>query len=561
MGLRCDFCNGSVLIANSSVAPKPGTMHFTLYNIPSHALTSVLVHLHLHTAVGPSSWTSLITLANQQCGDNSARDASWHAAKKSVSNTCSVAVDVYIRHEPQHVDHSRRHPLYASHGQRHAPRHPRQSHWSTRHYHHQYLRSSSSSLLSSSLSSLLSLPLHRDIICSLSCSAVIGDDCFNVHGNFFVLADAHLSPHKVSYIDETGPGWIPGSPARMVGDVVAFYSRQTLQQLGPDNRIVSATAGFGAENATITLAQPVPAAVKNYDMLISKTRVASFQASGCLFEPGGRGMVISAWGVRITNNTFRNLHKASILFLEGGCGAYEDYTEGPFSRDIYIADNHFDRSYIDRVEATQGEALVQLGSCVPLGVCPAGPAERGRQEARKRRALKQGPDSSQAFLSSGASTNTTTLGSDATARDSKEHGHAAGEPYPLPACTPGGSTVPPIVTHSGDTGPGRITEPGQELHGGLFIYSNVTLESNTFEMADSGAPHFIDIGNTQHIVIRENRMTLLQSQKQPREVGTFLSDIHIYSSQGYDTSTIIRENTCRPNACNVTTEHNSTVGT
>lgn len=31
-------------------------------------------------------------------------------------------------------------------------------------------------------------------------------------------------------------------------------------------------------------------------------------------------------------------------------------------------------------------------------------------------------------------------------------------PYPLPACDPGGSTVPPIKPHRGDPGPGRLEE-------------------------------------------------------------------------------------------------------
>ena len=39
-------------------------------------------------------------------------------------------------------------------------------------------------------------------------------------------------------------------------------------------------------------------------------------------------MVLSAVNVTVLNNTFLNLHAANILFLEGGCGAYEDYTEG-----------------------------------------------------------------------------------------------------------------------------------------------------------------------------------------------------------------------------------------
>lgn len=59
-----------------------------------------------------------------------------------------------------------------------------------------------------------------------------GDDCFNNHGNFIVLANISADRRRAAYIDETGPGWFPQAAVHMVGDRVAFYSRLTLQQIG-----------------------------------------------------------------------------------------------------------------------------------------------------------------------------------------------------------------------------------------------------------------------------------------------------------------------------------------
>jgi hypothetical protein len=155
-----------------------------------------------------------------------------------------------------------------------------------------------------------------------------GDDCFNVHGNFLVLAATQVPGHPadtVEYIDETGPGWFPAAPLGMIGDRVAFYSRLTLQQIGDENILLGATGGFG-ENATLKFRDPVPAGVFRYDMLISLDRVASLDIESSTFQRGGRGMVISAHGVRIRNNTFVDngfgRGANAILFLEGGCGAY-----------------------------------------------------------------------------------------------------------------------------------------------------------------------------------------------------------------------------------------------
>ncbi len=123
------------------------------------------------------------------------------------------------------------------------------------------------------------------------------------------------------------------------------------------------------------------------------------------------------------------------------------------------------------------------------------------------------------------------------------------QPYPMPDCTPGGSTIPPVITHSGDTGPGRITEPGQQLHGGFGVYTNITIVGNKFEA--NPVEHFIDIGNTDGIVIENNSMSfasLLQG-------SPFVSDVHIYSSKGYDTAEIAKNNICVPSPCSVSVDN------
>jgi hypothetical protein len=218
------------------------------------------------------------------------------------------------------------------------------------------------------------------IIMRNSTIAGTGDDCFNVHGNFIILSDILAGRRSAQYIDETGPGWFPGLGGHLVGDRVAFFSRLTLQQIGAENLLVGGTGGYG-EHASLTFRDPIPAGVLRYDMLISLDRVASLDTEGCTFLHGGRGMVISAVGVRIVNNTFRNGFGSptnSILFLEGGCGAYEDYTEGPFSSDILIADNTF--ATIESGQPGLGYAAdgaIQLAGCRPLGDCshsPPGPS-------------------------------------------------------------------------------------------------------------------------------------------------------------------------------------------
>eukprot|EP01043_Picozoa_sp_COSAG02_P006096 COSAG02_NODE_170_length_31534_cov_33.568498_15_plen_1274_part_00 len=218
------------------------------------------------------------------------------------------------------------------------------------------------------------------IVMRNSTIAGTGDDCFNVHGNFIVISDILDRRHTLHYIDETGPGWFPGLGKYLVGDRVAFFSRLTLQQIGPENVLLRGSGGFG-ENASLTFRDPIPAGVLRYDMLISLDRIASLDTEGCTFLHGGRGMVISSVGVRIVNNTFENGFGGttnSILFLEGGCGAYEDYTEGPFSSDILIADNSFQTNENGASElGYAADGAIQFAGCRPLGDCshlPPGPA-------------------------------------------------------------------------------------------------------------------------------------------------------------------------------------------
>ena len=103
-----------------------------------------------------------------------------------------------------------------------------------------------------------------------------GDDAFNTHGSFIVLANISNGRFTSTYIDETGPGWIPAAATYLVGDNVQFYSRLTLQPIGSPNKLVAATPGFGA-NATVRFRDPIPEDVKRYDMFISVSRYELIQ--------------------------------------------------------------------------------------------------------------------------------------------------------------------------------------------------------------------------------------------------------------------------------------------
>ena len=103
-----------------------------------------------------------------------------------------------------------------------------------------------------------------------------GDYCFNVHGNFIVIDSVDSigdaggnTTHSVSYIDETGPGWITAAPTWFVGDEVQFYSRTTLQPIPAQAGGTAATqhnAIVAATPTTVTFRDPIPSGVHRYDM-------------------------------------------------------------------------------------------------------------------------------------------------------------------------------------------------------------------------------------------------------------------------------------------------------
>ena len=103
-------------------------------------------------------------------------------------------------------------------------------------------------------------------------------------------------------------------------------------------------------------------------------------------------------------------------------------------------------------------------------------------------------------------------------------------PSAEPACQANGSSAPPVQTHTSDNAPGgspgRITEPGQPLAGGLKIYRNISIVANTFKAAHDSVPHFVDVGASHGVTIAGNTMT---STTKP-----FDTEIHIYSSSGGD---------------------------
>ena len=200
-----------------------------------------------------------------------------------------------------------------------------------------------------------------------------GDDGLNVHGNFIVL-DGLVGNGSVSYIDETGPGWLTAAPTFFGGDAVRFFSRRTLQALqGGGSRIVSATP------SRITFDAAPPPGLRRFDMLLSARRVSSLSITDSFFgNSNARGAVISADGVLVRNSTFANLTLAAIAFFDGGCGAQPaapncpwcgDYTEGPFSANVTIVDNTFVACASEAAVGVANRGVVQLAGCVPLGAC------------------------------------------------------------------------------------------------------------------------------------------------------------------------------------------------
>ena len=334
-----------------------------------------------------------------------------------------------------------------------------------------------------------------------------GDDCFNTHSNFVLLASLSLAADRTraTYVSETGPGWVAAVPTHIIGERVAFFSRLTLQQLGRPTTVLAATAGFG-ENATVTFADPIPASVRRYDMFIPLERIASLDVRRSSFASQTRGLIISASPATIEDNHF-HIAGTSVLLLNGGCGAYEDYTEGPFSSDVRVAGNSFTRpapaarwraAFASRpLEAgwQHGQAAVWIAACRPNGTCttPTAPSVGAR--------------------------------------------------YPLPPCEAGGSTVPPIVPHDGDDGPGRVVEDGVLLDApGSRVYSDVHVLNNTFV----GAAPFVSVGVTAGVVIAENTMQQQQQQQQQQPTGK--AEVCVYASEGFNASAAEASNRCKPAA-------------
>ena len=335
-----------------------------------------------------------------------------------------------------------------------------------------------------------------------------GDDCFNTHGTFVVLGELLGDDRTAAtYVDQTGPGWLLALPTHLVGQRVAFFSRLTLRRLGPPGfttTLRAATPGFG-RNATLMFADAVPSDVRRYDLMLAVDRSTSLDVEGCTLTTT-RGLIVSAAPVRVVNNTFRTAHTA-VLLAGGGCGAYEDYTEGPFSRDVLVEGNVFDTPAAgDSGGFGMTEGVVQVAGCRPLGVCGGGGG--GKAEAAAAAA--------------------------AAARDDPQ-------PYPLPPCEPGGSTVPPIVGHSGDSGPGRIQEPGHLLDDAGTVFANVTVRGNTFRATS----RFVHAGATAGVVVEGNTMVRATT---PGGAKPYWADICVYASSGFDATAAQRLNTCRGNS-------------
>jgi hypothetical protein len=200
-------------------------------------------------------------------------------------------------------------------------------------------------------------------------------------------------------------------------------------------------------------------------------------------------MVVSAVGTRIVGNLFRGLNATSILFMNGGCGAYIDYTEGPFSEDVLVANNTFEAS--PRQQDSRlggGMAVVQATGCVPSSCNAAPPAPPP-------------------------------------------------EPYPMPPCASGGTSQPPVVPHVGDTdGPGRILEGGNLLlTARVKLFRNFTLTGNTF----TSSSRFVDIGAADGVVMEGNTLIAVPGWGAPSGGA-----ICVYGSTGFNSTCIAERNMC-----------------
>ena len=107
----------------------------------------------------------------------------------------------------------------------------------------------------------------------------------------------------------------------------------------------------------------------------------------------------------------------------------------------------------------------------------------------------------------------------------------------MPNCELGGTGIPPIVTHVGDFGPGRITEPGHALSTGT-VYRNLTIRDNVIS-APGSTLSFVSVGVTEGVVIERNRFVPLDGATR-----LSVSDVQVCSSLNFSASAIVIDNVC-----------------
>jgi hypothetical protein len=166
-----------------------------------------------------------------------------------------------------------------------------------------------------------------------------------------------------------------------------------------------------------------------------------------------------------------------------------DYTEGPFSEDVLVANNRFEASPRHQDgRFSGGMAVVQATGCVPSSCTAAPPAPPP-------------------------------------------------EPYPMPPCASGGTSQPPVVPHVGDTdGPGRILEGGNLLlTARVKLFRNFTLTGNTF----TSSSRFVDIGAADGVVMEGNTLIAVPGWGAPSGGA-----ICVYGSTGFNSTCIAERNMC-----------------
>ena len=232
---------------------------------------------------------------------------------------------------------------------------------------------------------------------------------------------------------------------------------------------------------------------------------------------------------------------------KGGCGAYEDYTEGPFAKDVYIANNTFDRSKCPVDTAAPPEdkvlntAMLQWSGCTPAsGMCS--PPDQA--------ALADGGAGAGGGGDGGAGNKV----GDALSVPSMLSPAPPSQPYPMPPCEEGGTTEPPVVNHGWtlDSEPGRIQEDGVPVsstsgNSGTNtiitpIFSNITIRDNLFL---SPGYRFLDLELAAGVQVFGNTMVLQGGGGGSGGGGAVVGgDVRIALSTGFSPATIVRDNKC-----------------